>query len=138
MKIQIAKVGEETIGGYNHIVCSDNYINFMEVSDNECTEIVASEVLDLFDIDKVKDCLVAMVGKLRLGGTLAVGGTDIRLFSRLVMNNMISEEEASQIIKKSNSMPQSSLVTEILASLGLNIVTVNLSGIHFEVVAKRG
>jgi len=138
MKVQIAKVGEETVGGYKHIVCSDNYINFMEVSDNECTEIVASEVLDLFDIDKVKDCLVAIVGKLRLGGTLSVGGTDIRLFSRLVMNNMISEEEASQIIKKSNSMPQSSLVTEILASLGLNIVTVNLSGIHFEVVARRG
>ena len=38
MKVQIAKMGEPIIGGYNHIVCSDNYINFMDISDNECSE----------------------------------------------------------------------------------------------------
>ena len=138
MKIQIAKMGEQPIQGYTHVVCSDNYINFMDVSDNECTEILASDILDHFDIDKVRDCLVSLVGKLRLGGKLIVGGKDIRLFCKSVINGAISDEEASVVVQNANSMPVQSGVIQVLKSLGLSIENTNSGGIHFQVTAKRG
>ena len=67
MKVQIAKMGEPIIEGYNHVVCSDNYINFMDISDNECSEILAQDVLDNFSIDKIQQCISSLVSKLRLG-----------------------------------------------------------------------
>ena len=74
MKIHVAKMSEETIEGYKHVVVSDNHINFMDISDNECSEILANDVLDSFFSDKTEDCLVSLVNKLRLGGKLIVGG----------------------------------------------------------------
>jgi len=138
MKIQVAKMGEPIIEGYKHIACSDNYINFMEISDNECNEILAQDILDSFDIDKIQECLVSLVGKLRLHGKIVLGGTDIRMFSRFVTSGSISEQDASSIVKGCNSMSSLSIIEPVLQSLGLNIVSKTINGLHFEVVAKRG
>ena len=138
MKIQVAKMGEETIKGYKQVVCSDNYINLMEISDNECSEIIANNVLDNFSIEKIHECLVSLVGKLRLNGKIVVGGTDLRLFSRAVINNMITEQQACQMANSCNSMPSLETIKPMMNSLGLNIISSTLSGVHFEVTAKRG
>lgn len=138
MKVQIAKMGEPIIGGYNHVVCSDNYINFMDISDNECSEILAQDVLDNFAIDNIHQCISSLVGKLRLGGKLVVGGTDIRLFSRMVSNNTLNEVEASNILSSANSMTSATNVKPIIQSLGLQVISVMVSGIHFEITATRG
>jgi hypothetical protein len=130
-------MNEQTIEGYRHVVVSENYINFMDISNNECSEILANDVLDSFSLDKVKDCLIFLVDKLRLGGNLVVGGKDIRLFCKAVISNLISEDEASLIIENINSMPTMIQVVPIIESLGLKIVSTSMSGIHFEVTAQR-
>ena len=138
MKVQIAKMGEPIIGGYNHIVCSDNYINFMDISDNECSEILAQDVLDSFSTENVQQCVSSLVSKLRLGGRLVVGGTDIRLFAKMVSNNTLDETEASSILSSVNSMTSATNIKPIIQSLGLQVVSVMVSGIHFEITARRG
>ena len=138
MKIQVVKMGEAVIEGYKHVICSDNYINLMDISDNECSEIMAQDVLDNFDYEKIHECLVALVGKLRLNGKIIVGGTDVRLFSRLVINSSLNEQEASQILSRCKSMSSLNLVNPMINSLGLNIETSTINGTHFEIVAKRG
>ena len=82
MRVQVARMGVETIQGYQHVVASDNYINFMDISDNECTEILANDILDCFSVEKIAECLQLLASKLRLGGSLVVGGKDVRLFSK--------------------------------------------------------
>ena len=54
MKIQVAKMSGDIIEGYNHIVVSDNHINYMNISDNECIEILANDVLDSLLMIKFK------------------------------------------------------------------------------------
>ena len=138
MKIQVVKMGEPVIEGYKQAICSDNYVNLMDIADNECTEIMAQDILDNFDYERIQECLVALVGKLRLNGKIVVGGTDIRLFSRLVTNCSLSEQEACGLLKNSNSMSSLSAVKPIIKSLGLNIESSTINGTHFEIVAKRG
>ena len=90
MRVQVARMGVETIQGYQHVVASDNYINFMDISDNECTEILANDILDCFSVEKIAECLQLLASKLRLGGSLVVGGKDVRLFSKAVINGQIN------------------------------------------------
>jgi len=138
MKIHVAKMDQETIEGYKHVVLTDDYINFADVSDNECELILANDVLDSFTLGNIKNCVVSLVNKLRLGGTIIIGGKDIRLFSRFVMNNLMSDAEASNVISEVRSMPNTKDIVEGIKSMGLTVETVNTTGIHFEIVARRG
>lgn len=138
MKIQVAKMSGDIIDGYRHVVASDNYINFMDISDNECTEILANDVLDCFSDEKIQDCIVSLVSKLRLGGKLIIGGKDLRLFCKLVLNGLVDRREASNILQNTNSMPSLREITPLVEKTGLNILSTQISGMHFEVVAQRG
>tara|TARA_B100002019_G_scaffold98716_3_gene85044 strand:- start:1602 stop:2033 length:432 start_codon:yes stop_codon:yes gene_type:complete len=137
MRVQVAKMGVETIQGYQHVVCSDNYINFMDISDNECTEILANDILDCFSVEKIAECLQLIVSKLRLGGSVVVGGKDARLFSKAVINGQVKEQEASQIINSVNSMSSVGTIAGFIQGLGLDISSTQIAGIHFEVKATR-
>lgn len=138
MKIQIAKINNEIIQGYKHILLLDNHINFADISDNECEEILAYDVLNHYSINNLKQCLVSLINKLRLGGKLVVGGVDIRLFSRAVINSTIKDEEAANIVEQVKSMTTINTVIEMLESLGLKLVFVDISGINFKITAQRG
>ena len=138
MKIHVTRMDQETVDNYNHVVVSDNHINFLDISDNECQEILANDVLDSFSIDKVGECITSLVNKLRLGGTIVVGGKDVRLFSKAVLNNGISEITASEIVNSCQSMSSINDVVPVLQHLGLKIISTNVAGIHYEVKASRG
>jgi len=138
MKIQIARMGGQTIEGYRHVVVSENYINFMDISNNECLEILANDVLDSFSSSKIEECITFLVDKLRLGGKLIIGGKDIRLFCKAVLNGSLGEDEVSSIFENVSSMPTMAKIIPIIESLGLKIISTNMSGIHFEVIAQRG
>ena len=73
-----------------------------------------------------------------MGGSLVVGGTDIRLFSKSIINGMISESEASSIIGLVQSMSIIANTVEIIKSLGMQIESTQINGYHYEVTAKRG
>ena len=81
MKVQITTSNQEHIAGYREISIKDGKIDFQEISDNECIYILANNILDVFPADHLKQCIAELVKKLRLGGTLVVGGTDLRVFS---------------------------------------------------------
>jgi hypothetical protein len=138
MKIHVTRMDQETVENYDHVVVSDNHINFLDISDNECQEILANDVLDNFSIDKVGECITSLVNKLRLGGTLVVGGKDVRLFAKAVLNNGISEIVASEIVNSCQSMSSINDVVPVLQHLGLKIINTNVAGIHYEVKASRG
>ena len=138
MKIHVTRIDQETVENYNHVIVSDGHINFLDISDNECQEILANDVLDNFSIDKVGECITSLVNKLRLGGTIVVGGKDVRLFAKAVLNNGISEIEASEIVNSCQSMSSIKDVIPVLQHLGLKIINTNVAGIHYEVKASRG
>ena len=66
-----------------------------------------------------------------------MGGKDVRLFSKAVINGQIKEQEASQLINAVNSMTSVGTVVQFVNSLGLNVVSTQIAGMHFEIKATR-
>lgn len=137
MKIQISKNEESQVEGYEQVLVSDNNLNLDHLSDNECSFILANEILDSFSLDRILGLMKILVGKLRLNGTLVVGGTDLRLFCKSVTNQSMSFIDASDMIAVSQSMTSLAEVKKVVESMGLSVVSTNISGIHFELTTKR-
>lgn len=137
MKVQIATSNQEHIAGYREISIKDGKINFQEISDNECTYILANNILDVFPVQNATQCVAELVKKLRLGGTLVVGGTDLRIFSLNVINGMLQPDEASNIISSVSSMSDAGTVSNIIREMNLTIVSTQISGVHYEISAER-
>ena len=80
MKLHIVKPEQESIENYTRVDANPDSLDLSKVSDNECTMILANDILDLFHIDNLPQLLEHLVKKIRMGGELVVGGTDVRLF----------------------------------------------------------
>ena len=121
MKIHILKSDQKEIENYKRITVSDDQINLSEISDNECSFILANDVLDSFSVENIGSLITSIIKKLRIKGAVVIGGTDIRLFSKNVINGTISGENAAKIIGSLRSMTTLNDTQNIIKSLGLNI-----------------
>lgn len=137
MKIQIVNEDEQPIQGYRGVHVKDGKIDFGNVSNNECTVIMANDILNRFSYSQMGECIDVLLSKLRLGGRLVIGGTDYRLFCTNVLSSMISEEDASNIVSQHVSMQDNKRVQLGIISAGLTPITTQIGGIHYEITAER-
>lgn len=139
MKIHIIKQGETAIEGYQKIELLPGFmlIGLDEVSDNEAEVIFANDILDALPANIVQQTITQLVSKLRLGGTLTLGGTELRTFTKNVTNQMIPEDQAVETIRNSQSMVNVNSLSDLLRSMGLEVEATTISGIHCEVKCVR-
>jgi hypothetical protein len=137
MKIHVGNPQTQFIGGYNAIQVVDEQIDLSAISDNECVEILASEILDEFQIHNIGQVIQLLLSKLRIGGKLIIGGTDVLLFCKAVQDGSISEQDYCNIISSKKSMTQTNIVLDTLRQLGLTIEVSDINGIHFEATVRR-
>ena len=138
MKLQIVKPEQESIENYTRVDVAPNTIDLSVASDNECTSILANDVLDSFSVENVPSLLAQLVKKIRMGGELIVGGTDIKLFCKFVVNDQIDELSATRLLGSVQSMTTLSHTVGSLMELGLKIVSSQVNGVHYEIKASRG
>jgi hypothetical protein len=127
------KVGGD-VGNLDHVAC-----------DAECDEIVADDILDYIPNDVSGDTLLNWIGKLRHGGTLTIGGVDLREVSRMFTRQEIDVSEANAVLygrqrlpleyRKSTSTIQH--VINMLESKGLKILNKRIEGAYYSVTARR-
>ena len=138
MKIHVVRPDQQAIENFTRVNISNNLVDLSQLSDNECELILANDAMDSYSIDRAGELVQSLISKLRLGGELVVGGTSIRMFCKQVINSQLDEKQASQIIGSVSSMTSPEPLVEALSVMGqLEIVDVSLSGIHYEVKAKR-
>lgn len=138
MKIQLVSDEEKAIAGYTTI----NYIksglnNLQSLSNNECEEIIATDILNSVPYNQIGNLIQGFITKLRFNGKLVLGGCDIRLFCRSIVNSTMSEEEGLQILQNYRSMPPYNVINSLLTNLGLSIQSSIISGIFYEITAVR-
>ena len=138
MKIHIVREGQETIENYKKVTVSNNSVDLSDISDNECTFILAGDTLDNFSLENIPLFIQNLTKKVRMGGSLVIGGTDIRLFAKSVINGMNPENEASNMVGLVQSMSIIANTLDIIKSLGMQIESTQINGFHYEVTAKRG
>ncbi len=139
MKIHIIKQGETAIEGYKKIELLPGFmlLGLDEVSDNEADVIFANDILDALPANVIQQTISQLATKLRLGGTLTVGGTELRTFTKNVTNQTIPEEQAVDIIRNSQSMVNVNKLSDLMRSMGLEIETTTINGLHCEVKCVR-
>ena len=137
MKIHIVNKNQNPISGYKKIIVDQQKIDFQDVSDNECQFIMANQLLNDFDHTNIGNCISSLLQKLRIGGTLVIGGVEMRMFSKSVINVLITPENASNNILNCLSMTDATEVSNLIRTAGLNIVSTQINGIHYEITAKR-
>lgn len=138
MKLQVLKSDQDSIENFTQVFVSPNEIDLKDISDNECETIIAPDVLDSFSAQNIAELIKALLSKLRLGGEISIGGTDVRLFSKCTLNGSLSVSEASDIAGQMESMTALPMIQDMLLSAGLRIISSHLNGIHFEIKATRG
>lgn len=137
MKLQLLRVDQEPVKGYEQIFVDTNNMNLSAASDNECELILAPDLLDNFQGDAATQVLEALRSKLRLGGEIVVGGTDVRLFAKAVTSGVMTTHDASRLVTRNHSMSSWGDTRETLKGLGLSIKSVTLDGVHYEIKAIR-
>ena len=139
MKIQILDFRfEQSVEGYDkHIDFSNLGTGLSEISDNECTYILAPEILSSCALHEYSEVLTLMATKLRIGGEMVVGGTELRAFTDAVRNKKLDMQTSNQIISRCQSMANVHEVCQLINSLGNFQVTWSCSGVHYEIKIRR-
>lgn len=72
---------------------------------NECEEINASNMLDFVAYAKHKEFILHLISKLRHGGKLIIGGTDLISLSLNTFNKNLSTEKVNELLFGSTDQP---------------------------------
>jgi hypothetical protein len=111
----------------------------------ECTELLADNILDYIHGSKLLATLQNWTGKLRHGGKLIIGGTDLTTLSRSLYHGKIPVSEGNKILFGWGDNPWATKmgcyscfdIASILEEMGYTVVRKRLSGIKFIVEAQR-
>lgn len=136
MKIHIHDEKEQGIEGCKSITYQ-KLEDLNLVIDNSCEYILANNIFDQFPADDFDSILKILIQKLRLNGTLVISGTDIKLLSKAIYNELIDNKEASKIIANKKSMDSAINVIEKLENKKLKIITTKILNHNYEIFCAR-
>lgn len=137
MKVQIVNRSEPSIGGYERVEAGENSVDMSQYADNECEFILAGDLFDNFPITSIPALTKYLATKVRLGGSIVVGGTDLMLFCKNVVNHMIGVDEAANMLTNKKSMSSPAIAIAALEAVGMKIQFSQTNGVHYEVTANR-
>ena len=115
------------------------------VGNNQCTEILANNIINHIAHHNIEATLKYWVSKLRKNGQIIIDGTDARLVNFHFMNGDISVAQLNMLLFGRFSTPwdiQSGLYTnafikDLLVKNGLKILKVELIDYSFLIKAQR-
>lgn len=112
----------------------------------QCTELLAPNVLDYIHGSALISTIKNWTSKLRHGGKLIVGGTDVVTLSKKIWTGHTSTIDANKLLYGTGenvwAIKQGCYscydISHILREEGLNIIKQKISGIRYIVEAERG
>ena len=137
-KLAILQMGAEHPEGYQVLEIRNGAIDIDRFSENECTEILAPNLLDYFGFESLNPVISSIVSKMRKGSTIKIGGVDARMMARGIIEGAIPVYDLNQAIFSRRSITDVNLTKELLISLGLKIISARLVGLNYEIEATRG
>jgi len=107
------------------------------VHDGQCVEILAPNAVNMFHYANIQDVLKLWHSKLRVGGTLTLGGYDLVEFCKHVIRYAISKEEKNKIIAESGCFFPLDEISELVQIVGFKILKKQLNGISYVLELTR-
>jgi len=143
-KLNIHNEQSETLNGYINVNIKDKSPTELDdlVSNAECVEILALDILDYFSLQETNNILNYLCSKLRHSGTLTVSVNDLFEISRAYYTNNISSEDAINLLFGSTSMTKKSAISmndleEYFLNKGLTIIKKRTTNYKSVIMVKR-
>lgn len=134
----------DPFGGSNKIAIDHRNLD-QACSTNECMEIYAPEILDHVHFTELDNFIKHYISKLRHGGRLIIGGTDIRDIAKKIIKDELSINDVNNLffgmspmnwLSKTGSYTMHDIVN-LLKQNGLKIVKQKCDDIKYIIEAKR-
>ena len=122
---------------------NDNLLNLDAVAQpNECTEILADNILDYIPTNNMYDVLKHYASKLRHNGKLIISGTDIVLVAKDIVTQRLNLVEANKIIYGDRTEVKSGMISmfdiiPLIESIGLKVMKKSYNDYIFTLEAVR-
>lgn len=137
MKIHITENIEKIIDGYNMIPIIYGKVDLNKIPDNAATEIIAIDAIDSIPHSLLGDFLNQIVRKMRFGCNLILGGVELGLIGRNLINGKLNSENFNELLSSKKSMHSSKDIVDILNQYKLVINNINIRGNNYEITASR-
>ncbi len=132
------------MGGENQCVGQITNLNGL-AEDAECTEILADDILDFIPSNEILNVLRHYTSKLRHGGKLTIGGTDLHSLCQAIVTKQLNCVEANHLLHGQQDGPwafkygQINMddLVKLLSDLGLQITKKRLNSFKMCVEAVR-
>ena len=137
MKIHITENIENIIEGYKMAPIIYGKIDIDKYSDNSVTEIIAIDAIGSIPTELLSNFLDQVVKKMRMGCTMTIGGVELGLLARNVVNGKINSEAFNGLVFKNRSIFSSVDIVNMLIQRNLVIDNVNIIGNNYEIKTSR-
>ena len=131
------KPAEENVPAYNGLLEDLNLDGI--VDNNECTEIIAGELINFIPVEKVFTVLTHVCMKLRHGGRIIVGGVDARMLALGMFNGGVDPKEFNNILYAEGHksvLPMNDMAA-LLSKIGLIVTSREMNGVSYLISAER-
>jgi hypothetical protein len=137
MNIHITENIDQIIDGYEIIPILYGKIDMGTVPSNSATNIVAVDALDSIPYNLLSEFLGQIKQKIRIGGKLVVGGLELSIISRDIVNGKLDSKTFNEIVFNKRGLYNVNDIRDILQSYGLKIDNVTIKGHNYEISASR-
>jgi hypothetical protein len=137
MKIHITENIENIIEGYKMAPIIYGKVDIDKYSDNSVTEIIAIDAIGSIPTELLSNFLDQVVKKMRMGCTMTIGGIELGLLARNVVNGKINSEAFNGLVFKNRSIFSSVDIVNMLTQRNLVIDNVNIIGNNYEIKTSR-
>jgi hypothetical protein len=152
MKVNITLNTNEPRNGYINLnpLADPNDANFIRTNinelgvyldDGEAEEIIALDVVDYVPLAEKENILRHWLSKLAIGGTITIGGNDLRQIAKALSFNQLDLNQTAELLYGSQLI-RSGLITcdrmrKVLEGSGLKILESRLVNFSYYVKAER-
>ena len=137
MKIHITENIENIIEGYKMAPIIYGKIDIDKYPDNSVTEIIAIDAIGSIPVELLSNFLDQVVKKMRMGCTMTIGGIELGLLARNVVNGKVNSETFNGLVFKNRSIFSSVDIVNMLTQRNLVIDNVNIIGNNYEIKTSR-
>jgi len=146
MKLNITIQPYELSGYKNISPLTGSNILDLPVEKAECTEIIGEDIIDYISYDKIQEVVTGYVSKLRHGGRIILGGTDIFEVAKQCITQSNPVQKTNQLLYGDGnpsgwgfkrSCTTILHISSIFSQLGLKVTKQRLSETKFIVEAFR-
>lgn len=137
MKIHVTENIDQALEGYAIIPILYGKVDVGAIPNNAATSIIAIDAMDSVPTKFFDEFIKNIIQKMRINGELILGGTDLAIISRDVVNRKISCDDYNELIFSKRGIYNSDHVIDVLRSAGLSIETVILNGYNYEIKVTR-